>query len=282
MLQRNCFQIIFLFYISLTLGNGLEYLKYFLKVENCLLKEGKTLMTLDVDDSSCSKRCFEISTCKSFVSRAISPSCILYEDDATEKALIQTTNTYFYQLRRSVPTKYTDGRCPVDFIYNSYLASNNDLGVTSDINYRQCFYKCEAEPTCQSFDYNFNTNVCYMSTYNHTNGVLRCIRNDVYIEINRKLWNDLNQPLTLEKINSVGCDISVFDSYYFVDKKEINGQTAYSTFSFKPNPYHNLVTEAQMDARSVLDCSRLCMVSSTCTAFSYTNTKCQLKKLVDL
>ncbi|CAI9735247.1 Hypothetical predicted protein [Octopus vulgaris] len=90
---------------------------------------------------------------------------------------------------------------------------------------QQCFNKCEAEPTCQSFDYYFNTNECYMSTHNHTNGVLRCIKNDVYIEINRK--------------------------------KEINGQTAYSTFSFKPNPYHNLVTEAQMDARSVLDCSHL-------------------------
>ncbi|XP_014788936.1 uncharacterized protein LOC106882685 [Octopus bimaculoides] len=119
-----------------------------------------------------------------------------------------------------------------------------------------------------------------MSSSNHTKAVLRCIKTDIYTEINGKLWNNLNQSLTLEKIDSVGCDIRIFDSYYFVDKKEINGQTAYSTFSFKQNPHHNLVTEAQMDAHSVLDCSRLCMISSTCIAFSNTNTKCLLKKLI--
>ncbi|XP_036366195.1 uncharacterized protein LOC118766692 [Octopus sinensis] len=216
-------------------------------------------MTLDVDDSSCSKRCLETSACKSFVSRTISPSCILYEDDATEKILIKATDTYFYQLRRSVPTKYTDGRCPVDFIYNNHLPGENDLGVTYGVNYTQCFYICEAEPTCQSFDYDTGYESCSVSTYNHTQAGLRQLNGDIYTEINRKLWNDFKQSHALEKINSVGCGISIFDSYFFLDEKEINDLTAYSTFSFKPNPYLVLVTEAEVDARSVLDCSRLCM-----------------------
>ncbi|CAI9735319.1 Hypothetical predicted protein [Octopus vulgaris] len=75
----------------------------------------------------------------------------------------------------------------------------------------------------------------------------------------------------------------VHKGYIYTDinrEKETNDLTAYSTFSFKPNPYPNLVTEAQMDAHSVLDCSRLCLISSTCTAFSYTNTKCLKKKLI--
>ncbi|XP_036354792.1 uncharacterized protein LOC118761175 [Octopus sinensis] len=110
MLRRNYLQIIFLFYISLTFGNGLEYLKYFMKVPNCAPKDGKTLMTLDVDAFHCSKSCFETSACKSFMSRTVSPSCMLYEEDSTERMLIKEYNTHFYQLRRSEPTKYRDGK----------------------------------------------------------------------------------------------------------------------------------------------------------------------------
>ncbi|XP_052830106.1 uncharacterized protein LOC128249715 [Octopus bimaculoides] len=185
MLQWNYLHNIFLFYFSMKFGNGLEYLKYFIKVQNCALKDSKTLMTLDVDTFNCSKNCFEASVCKSFVSRTMSPSCILYEDDSTEKILIDATNTHFYQLRRSVPTKFRDGRCPVDFVYNGYVLGTNDLGVTYGIHYMQCFYGCEAEPTCQSFDYTFHLKACYMSTHNHTNAGLRYLKGDVYTEINR-------------------------------------------------------------------------------------------------
>ncbi|XP_036355385.1 uncharacterized protein LOC118761500, partial [Octopus sinensis] len=185
MLQRNYLQIIFLFYISLTFGNGLEYLKYFIKVQHCDLKDGKTLMRLDVDNSSCSKRCFEISTCKSFVSRAINPSCILYEDDTSEKTLIKANNTYFYQLRRTVPTKYRDGKCPVDFVYNGYLPSNNDLGITYTQNYTQCFKKCEAEPKCQSSEYSLDTTECRTSAANHTTMNLKFWGSELYADIDK-------------------------------------------------------------------------------------------------
>ncbi|CAI9735246.1 Hypothetical predicted protein [Octopus vulgaris] len=286
-----------------------------MKVPKCDLKDAKTLMTLDVDASSCSKNCFETSACKSFVSRTISPSCILYEDDSTEKMLIDVLHTDFYQLRRSVPTEYRDelwndfkqsntlekinsvgcgirvydsynfvnkkeisdsiaystfsfkqnpyhnliteaqmnahsvldcsrlfeylkyfikvqhcdlkdGKCPVDFVYNGYLPSNNDLGITYTQNYTQCFKKCEAEPKCQSFEYSLDTTECRTSAANHTT-------------MNLKFWGS--------------------ELYADIDKiKEVSNLTAYSTFSFKQNPYHNLITEAQMDAHSVLDCSHLC------------------------
>ncbi|XP_014769852.1 uncharacterized protein LOC106868906 [Octopus bimaculoides] len=276
MLQKKCPQVIFLFYISLTFGNGLEYLKYFLKVENALLKDSKTLMTLDVDAFNCSERCFETSVCKSFVSRTMSPRCILYEDDSTEKILIKATNTHFYQLRRSVPTKFRDGKCPLDIVDNAFLPGNNDI-ETSVLSYTMCFYRCEEKPNCQSFDYGISDRRCILSSKNHNDSVAWYGAQTLYTEISRELWNDFNQSHTLEDINAAGC---AFGSYFILDKKEINGQTTYSTFSFKPNSHHNLVIEAQVDARSVLDCSRLCMLSSTCTAFSYTNTKCLLKKLI--
>ncbi|XP_036355264.1 uncharacterized protein LOC118761543 [Octopus sinensis] len=194
--------------------------------------------------------------------------------------LIGATNTDFYQLRRSVPTNYTDGKCPLDIVDSAYLPSRNDVGGLHGLNYTTCLYSCETKPNCQSFDYQIYTKKCFLSSKTHSDHFLKFGTNGVYTELNKKLWNDFRQSHTLEKINSVGCGVRVLDSYYFVEKKVINDSTAYSTFSFKQNPYHNLVTEAQVDAHSVLDCSRLCMVSSTCTAFSYTNTKCVLKKLV--
>ncbi|XP_036366243.1 uncharacterized protein LOC118766702 [Octopus sinensis] len=233
MLRRNYLQIIFLFYISLTFGNGLEYLKYFMKVQHAGLKDAKTLMTLDVDAFNCSKSCFETSACKSFVNRTISPSCILYEEDSKERMLIKITNTHFYQLRRSVPTKYRDGRCPVNLIYNAHTFIPTLSTSVSGVNYAQCFNRCEAEPNCQSFHYAFLN--CIMSNYNYTYKPFHVHKGYIYTDINRE--------------------------------KETNDFTAYSTFSFKPNPYPNLVTEAQMDAHSVLDCSRLCLISSTLKEF---------------
>ncbi|XP_036354799.1 uncharacterized protein LOC118761180 [Octopus sinensis] len=167
MLLRKCLQVIFLFYISLTFGNGLEYLTYFIKVQHCDLKDAKTLMTLDVDAFDCSKRCFETSACKSFVSRTISPRCILYENDSTEKILTGENNAYFYQLRRTVPTKYRDGKCPMDVVDNAFLPGNNDISDTSGHSYTACIYRCEANPNCQSFDYGISSGQCILSSKNH-------------------------------------------------------------------------------------------------------------------
>lgn len=65
-----------------------------------------------------------------------------------------------------------------------------------------------------------------------------------------------------------------------IAEKEMNDLSAFATFSRKENTYINLVISAEMDSKSVMDCSRLCMMSSTCIAFSYKNTPCLLKKLV--
>ncbi|XP_036354797.1 uncharacterized protein LOC118761179 [Octopus sinensis] len=278
MLRINLLQIIFLFYISLKFGNGLEYLKYFFKIENCSLKGCKAFMTLDVDAFNCSKKCFETSACKSFVTSKKSPSCALYRRDSKDKTLMKVSETNLYQLRRSVPTKYRDGRCPLDLIYNTALYYNNDLNIIDGINYTQCLLDCEAIPNCRSFDYNSNSKRCQLSTKDHTTVKLSFNTEWTYTEINRELWNDFRQSHTLEELNSVGCGVRVFDSYYFVNKKEINDLTAFSTFTFKRNTFNNLVTKTDTKAHSVFDCSRKCLISSPCIAFSYSSNWCQLKK----
>ncbi|XP_036355561.1 uncharacterized protein LOC118761606 [Octopus sinensis] len=218
MLLRKCLQVIFLFYISLTFGNGLEYLTYFIKVQHCDLKDAKTLMTLDVDAFDCSKRCFETSACKSFVSRTISPRCILYENDSTEKILTGENNAYFYQLRRTVPTKYRDGKCPMDVVDNAFLPGNNDISDTSGHSYTACIYRCEANPNCQSFDYGISSGQCILSSKNHDDSSVWCGTGALYTEISRELWNNFSQSYTLKDISSVGC---AFGSYYFVNSKTI-------------------------------------------------------------
>ncbi|GAB1605676.1 hypothetical protein Ahia01_000849900 [Argonauta hians] len=235
---------------------------------------------MKVNADTCSKTCFEDKKCLSFVVSGSGPTCKLYSEDSRDRRLIEQTGSDFYQLVRVGLSRAEYDSCPIDVIYNGVIEENDDLGVYSCYSSIQCLNMCTSSADCISSDYTIGPKLCYLSTASTLTAKLIFSRNNMNFYINRTRWTDFKKSHKMEDVNSVGCGIREFESYFVSQGKYNKGSQMIASYSVLRIPLPSTILEAVFSTESRIQCASSCSLSETCVAFSHSKRTCTLKRYI--